>query len=69
MLPEFGLSHVLLGQRLSNQPPVAEKGFVCWYVLPCCLGGCGFGNHTDCEVSWENESMGLAFLRGALKLG
>jgi len=59
----------LLGQIDSNCPPAAEKRFVCWSVLPCCLGGCGFGNHTDCEVSSENESMRLAFLRGSLKLG
>lgn len=59
----------LLGQIISSCPLIAEQRFVCWYVLPCCLGGCGFGNHVDCEVSRENESMRLAFLRGFLKLG
>lgn len=73
---QFGLCCVLLGCSLqlpgqvsSSCPSTAEQRFVCWDVLPCCLGGCGFGNHAQWEVSWENESMGLAFLSGVLKLG
>lgn len=73
---QFGLCCVLLGCSLqlpgqvsSSCPPSAEERFVCWDVLPCCLGGCGFGNHTQWEVSWGNESMGLAFLSGVSKLG
>lgn len=73
---QFGLCCVLLGCSLqlpgqvsSSCPPRAEERFVCWDVLPCCLAGCGFGNHIQWEVSWENESMGLAFLSGVLKLG
>lgn len=73
---QFGLYCVLLGCSLqlpgqvsSSCPPNAEERFVCWDVLPCCLGGCGFGNQAQWEVPWENESMRLAFLSGVLKLG